>query len=98
MRSKKLPAPFFAAALVALVLALMLASAGCAVWLTWQAVPELHAAELREAEDAAFSAGRVTAMAEMSEAMAQVYEQGRQEALQDQARAAAKATVRGGTQ
>lgn len=71
------------------VLGLMLASAGAAFWLTLQHMSTIDLAAVQEAEAAAFSAGRVTAMAEMSNAMADVYQQGRSDALADLARGAA---------
>lgn len=80
----------------ALVIALMLASAAAAAWLTLQAVPAQQAAELRAAEDAAFEAGRLVTYAELSKAMAQVYEQGRAEGMREQAGQAA-ADARGDT-
>lgn len=69
---------------VLLVIVLMAIAASSATWLVLRTVPALQQAELRAAEDAAFSAGRVTAYAELSEAMAQVYEDGRQEGLRQQ--------------
>ena len=81
LKSARLPAWL---AGVMLVIVLMAVAAGSATWLVLRAVPALQEAELRAAEDAAFSAGRVTAYAELSEAMAQVYEDGRQEGLKQQ--------------
>lgn len=66
---------------VLLVIALMAASAAAATWMALQIVPALQHAEMRQAEMAAFDAGRISAYTELSEAMGQVYDQGKQDAL-----------------